>query len=305
MIRRVRRALLGIVSFALIFFVSGEIILRVFFASGETFTSHGGPIVARFERDFVFNKFDGPSRGPEPVDRRTPDQIRILVQGDSITWGQGIRDEQDLFSFRLLNLLRDDNLNVQMAVLAKPGREIDDHKEQLDRWGEAVAPNIIIYQWFVNDMELDHRGRPHARGRLWRRLFFHKTMMSHSYLWFFLDYGLGRALPKGSQRYQDYLLANYRAGSPRWEESVEIFREWLASAKRLTPNILVALYPMSDHEGKRALGAIYEDFSELCISEGVEVIDLWQPLSALAKQKELFASRYDDHPGAAAHDVIA
>jgi hypothetical protein len=47
--------------------VSGEITLRLIFRDGMSFGGHAGPLVRRFERDFVFNGYDGPSRsrGPE------------------------------------------------------------------------------------------------------------------------------------------------------------------------------------------------------------------------------------------------
>jgi hypothetical protein len=96
---------LGVGVFGVIFFLAGELCLRLVFWEGESFSAHNGPIVKRFERDFRLNRFDGPSRGPEPSGPKHPRGVRILIQGDSITWGQGVRNEEQLFSNRLLTRL--------------------------------------------------------------------------------------------------------------------------------------------------------------------------------------------------------
>jgi hypothetical protein len=48
-----------------------------------------------------------------------------------------------------------------MAVLARPGREIDEHVQQLKKWGHELQPDVIIYQWYIND---DEAPRSKLRG---------------------------------------------------------------------------------------------------------------------------------------------
>jgi len=48
----------------LVGFSTGEAALRLLYREGLSFTHHAGPLVRRFERDFEFNPYDGPSRGP-------------------------------------------------------------------------------------------------------------------------------------------------------------------------------------------------------------------------------------------------
>jgi lysophospholipase L1-like esterase len=64
--------------------------------------------VRRFERDFKFNGF-GHSRGPAVSGREKEGTVRLLVQGDSITWGQGIREEQKVYPALLLKMLQKQN----------------------------------------------------------------------------------------------------------------------------------------------------------------------------------------------------
>jgi hypothetical protein len=68
-------------------FATGELTIRWIYRDGMSFTSHYGPLVRRFERNFRFNHFDGPSCGPAVVGPKAPGELRVLFQGDSITWG--------------------------------------------------------------------------------------------------------------------------------------------------------------------------------------------------------------------------
>jgi lysophospholipase L1-like esterase len=297
----------GVAIFISVLFAAGELILRAYFFSGETFANHGGPIVRRFERDFVFNRYDGPSRGPEIVgSRENPREVRILVQGDSVTWGQGVSRESDLYSQRMRSALRLVNRNVEVAVLAQPGREIDGHLRQLREWGEQIDPDVIILQWYFNDMELSKRGRPVAKGRVWREFFLHRQLALNSYLWFFLDFGLDRVLPAPPRTYYDYIEKEYAVGTHRWSSAIDVFDAWVAEARRYTPNVIVALYPVFDRQGRQHAKDAYIVFEAYCRNQGLVTVDLWDSLRPIAADSELVrASPYDGHPSAAAHERIA
>lgn len=303
----VKVAFAGLV-FAVIFFVSGETILRLAFPSGESFRVHYGPMVDRFERDFVFNSYDGPSRGPEITGIRNPREVRVLLQGDSITWGMGVRDERDLFSNRLKASLSDAGYDVELAVLATPGREIDGHLAQLEKWGEEIEPDVIVYQWYANDVELDKETRPRGSGRMWREFFAHDFLVRNSFLWFFLDFSLDGLLPgSGNQSYPDYMAETYQPGSAGWYAFEAVFEDWLREARGLTPRILVAAYPHMDDEGGRTIEGVFENFAALCRTHGVELLDLWDTLRPLAQEDpaQIKVSVYDGHPNELAHQRVA
>ncbi len=303
--RKTKRYAVGICVFTLFFFATGEVALRLWFWNGLSFSSRFGPIVEHFERHFEFNRYDGRSRGPEIAGPRKPNSVRILVQGDSITWGQGIQCEQELFTNRLLMMLRRDNPDTEMAVLAKPGREIDGHLIQIAKWGEEIDPDIIIYQWFVNDVEIDKKSLKPNR-RVWRRLFFHQTLVRHSYFWFFLDYNLNRVLPTKKQSYRDYMLEHFSSDTSEWKRFVSVFHVWAREAKRITPKVLIILYPHLNSQGRPILLTIYNRFVDLCEEQGFEVLDLWHSFGDLQGDLgRIKASIYDAHPSAEVHQRIA
>lgn len=301
------RSLLGVVVFVAIFFFWGEFAMRILFSGGESFDSHTGPIVERFEGNFQFNHYDGPSRGPEYLQFADPASVKLLVQGDSITWGQGVRQEAQLYTTQVVSKLRETGIAADMAVLAKPGREIDDHLEQLRKWGKILRPDVIVYQWTINDIELDKSLRPKSNW-IWRRTIIHKYLVRRSYLWFFLDWSVDRIF-SNSQQYVPYLEANYSEASDGWNAFTSILNQWCNAARSLTPRVLVVMYPqMSLPSGMPpTFTEVGQDIirrtSEQCA--GVVFLDLSKPFEQFHDASQIRATRFDRHPSAAAHSVIA
>lgn len=302
---------LGAGVFCAIFSLVGELFLRIVFWEGESFSAHRGPIVQRLEKDFTVNRFDGPSRGPEPSGPKHPNGTRILIQGDSITWGQGVRNEEQLFSSLLLTRLREADLPVDMAVLARPGREIDEHLQQLKKWGHELQPDVIIYQWYINDVELDKTNRPRA-DRLWRHPhFLYSMLQKNSYLCFFLDFSLDTLLPSNTVSYESYISSLYKEESPSWHLFEQIFADWAKSAKELTPCVVVALYPhLSLQRGvapvmRPEIAEIHTRVLALCRANNLVCVDLWPALATFEDSRFIKVSPFDDHPSAEVHRVIA
>jgi hypothetical protein len=287
--------------FVLIAFGVGEVFLRSIYRDGMSFGAHVGPIVERFERDFKFNRFDGPSRGPEVWGEKGPTQVRILFQGDSITWGQGVKDENLLYTSRLLADLRSYDPDIEAAVLAKPGRELDEHLAQLRKWGPEVEPDIIIYQWFINDMELNKENRPR---RFWQNAFFHQSLRQISFLWFLVDYRIDLLLPSQGQSYSDYIKENFDIRSEGWTVFAEMFRVWAAEARKLTPKIIVMLYPGTELD---TFVEFRSRMINLCLEEGIVAIDLspWIARRFHDDYTQMHVSRFDSHPNALVHELMA
>jgi hypothetical protein len=213
-----------------------------------------------------------------------------------------VKDESLLYTNRLLARLRSEHPNIGAAVLAKPGREIDGHLAQLRKWGAEIRPDIIIYQWLINDMEINKSKRPR---RFWQNAFFHAPLVQISYLWFLLDYRMDLLLPSDGQTYEDYIRENYAVGTEGWAVFTEIFRIWAAEAKQLTPRVIVMLYSGAGPPD------VFADFrgrmTNLCREEGVATIDLSPWIEARFKNDytQMYATQFDSHPNALVHDLMA
>ena len=306
-LRRARLLVPAVILGALIFFAVGEITVRAMFWGGIPF-SGGGPIVRDFESGFVLNRFDfeGRSRGPEYAGAdNLPRGPRVLVQGDSITWGAGIRKEADLYTTRLRGLLQESHRYVHLAAVAHSGREIDGHRRALERYGEELRPDVIIYQWYVNDLEVDGSLRP-RRYRLWRRSDIHRVLVRHSYFWFFVDNRLDAFLPGPPASYSDYILETFGRDTAAWERFRSEFVSWAERARALTPHVVVLLYPAADEVRGFWPGAVHERVGDLAARQGLTVVDFIQRCDEWCDDfGAMYASPYDRHPNENVHRRLA
>ena len=94
--------------------------------------------------------------------RKPQDVYRIAVIGDSITFGQGI-GEEDRFTNLLQRRLngRSNTGGYEVLNFGKGGAETVDHLEFLRYPVLYTNPDFILLQWYVNDVEgHDMRQRP-------------------------------------------------------------------------------------------------------------------------------------------------
>ena len=116
-IRRLLRPVLGLLFSLLIFLASGEAVLRVIYRDQGRATL-GGPGGHSFQHRYIKNE----ERGRFDTGPRRPGAKRLLVVGDSISWGLGVRDWSAIWTERLAQALERKGGPIEMAVLAEPGR---------------------------------------------------------------------------------------------------------------------------------------------------------------------------------------
>jgi len=246
----VLRLLVLLISIAL-FLASGEAMLRVIYRdAGET--TLGGPGGHAFEhltvRDDLRGRFD---TGPKRAGVR-----RIMILGDSISWGQGVRNWQDVWPEQLATALERAGTPSEMAVLAMPGRGIGTHVGEMERWAPIVQPDVVIYQWYVNDVEvLEHRPR---NERWWQRLALHGRLRRSSYLYYFLDNRFSTFLPQPDRSYVQYILEDFIPGTLEWSEFERYFHALATRAKEAAPTRVLLLYPQVPFRDRSPLQPIHE-----------------------------------------------
>jgi hypothetical protein len=242
----------------------GEAALRVWYRDGGRRTLNG-PGGYSFEHDTI----DGELRGPRNLDTKQPGVPRIMVVGDSITYGQGVRDWRQTWPELLIEELERRHQPHERAVFAMPGLDMPQHVETIRQWGSRVDPDILVYQWYANDIEvLSHR--PNAT-RAWQREPWHSTLRQWSYLYFTLDYYLAKVLPPPERTYVDYLLADFAPGTLEWTEFERQFHEFAVRAKQVAPRRLMALYPQVPFRGAYPLQPIHDRMRELAGPHTLEI----------------------------------
>ena len=242
--------LLMFFSFA-IFIATGEIGLRVIYRDAGKRTL-GGPGGHGFEHLTVHDD----QRGRFDSGAKDPQKPRILILGDSITWGQGVRDWQQVWPEQLALALERAGLPHEMAVLAMPGRDIPAHVEQLTRWAATIEPDVFIYQWYINDIEVN-TDRPRNQ-RSWQQWSGHERLRRSSYLYYFLDNRLATYLPPPDRSYVRYILEDFAPGSLEWSEFERLFHTLAMRAAESAPLRLIVIYPQVPYRGTSPLKPIHD-----------------------------------------------
>jgi hypothetical protein len=241
----------------------GEVALRVWYRDGgrETLGGPGG-------RTFDHGTIDGELRGRRDVGPKTPGIPRIMVVGDSITYGLGVHEWRKTWPELLAQELEQNGRRVEMAVFAFPGQDITQHVNVMREWDARVAPDIFIYQWYVNDIEaVSHR--PDLTRR-WQRWPWHDALRNGSYLYFILDHRVSQWLPPPARSYVDYLLTDFAPGTMEWAEFERQFHEFATRALR-APRRIMALYPQVPFRGRYPLQALNDRMRQLATAHDLAI----------------------------------
>ena len=248
---RLLRPTLGLLFSVLIFLASGEAAMRVIYRD-QGKTTLGGPGGRSFEHLYIKNE----ERGRFDTGPRRPGVQRLMVVGDSISWGLGVRDWSAIWTERLAHALERKGGPVEMAVLAEPGRDMWEHMAVVQEWGSRVQPDVLIYQWYVNDVEVVER-RPRFH-RTWQRWSQHERVRNFSYLYYFLDHMAASWLPQPERSYTEYILQDFGPGTYAWTEFERAFHSFATRAKEAAPTRLMVLYPQVPFRGPYPLQPLHD-----------------------------------------------
>ncbi|MDH5477636.1 MAG: hypothetical protein OEY50_04845 [Nitrospinota bacterium] len=201
---------------------------------------------------FTFNdagKTQNNDRGPYSDGPKAPGVQRIMVQGDSITFGMGVPDYKDLYPYKLLKILNKDSEKYDMQVWALPGMQVDYHAENLNNVGEEVDPDIIVYQWFMNDTEI-MLGRPKPIKAPWQKNPVHYYLERWSILYRLVDGKLYTLAYQQGAEYAQYLNTNMVPYKKGWWLFAREFHKWATFANGLAGRSIVLVYPSLPFHGE-------------------------------------------------------
>jgi lysophospholipase L1-like esterase len=241
----------------LLFLATGEAALRFVYRDAGR-TTLGGPGGRPFDHLTI-----GPEelRGRRDTGPKRAGVPRILVLGDSITYGQGVHDWHDTWPERLAVALEAAQRPHEMAVFAVPGRDMPQHLQELERSGRIVNPDVLIYQWYVNDIEvMSHR--PDGTRR-WQRWPWHDWLRRRSYLYYFLDNRLTQFVPAADRSYVDYILQDFVPGSAEWTEFERYFHTFATEARALAARRIMLLYPQVPFRDRYPLQPVHDRMKAL------------------------------------------
>jgi hypothetical protein len=172
-----------------------------------------------------------------------------------------VRDWHDVWPEQLAVSLERARKPHDIAVFAMPGRDIARHVLEIARWAPRIEPDVVIYQWYVNDVEVvEHRPQ---NIRWWQRLPTHGPLRHWSYLYYFSDNRLSTFLPQPDRSYVRYILEDFSPGSLEWTEFERYFHALATRAKEAAPSRLLLLYPQVPFRGTPPLKPVHDRMREL------------------------------------------
>ncbi len=244
------------------------------------------------------------------ISAQKPDDVyRIAVVGDSLTYGQGIA-EQDRFSRLIEQKLKGDTIAYQVYNFGIPGAETVDHISFLDDIFK-IDPDFILLQWFTNDVEGHDKSARPVPYRLIPSDFLSGFLRRNSAL-FYLINGQWNALQGqfglvGS--YEDSM--NVRFSDVESEDSqraIQELNDFIARVKHKNIQLGIVMFPNFVHtEGgveKYPFDFLFGRVLDACQKNDIQCIDL-RPEFAVENPKELWVNRFDQHPSVLANKIAA
>jgi lysophospholipase L1-like esterase len=228
-------------------------------------------------------------RTPEYTIAHPPNTLRVVVLGDSFTWGQGVRMEES-FPYLLEEHLnkRCKRHRHQVISMGVQGHRLVDNVLKLMVHAQTLNPDLVVIQMYTNDVDL------------------------YDYLTILYFQGDPDLIPH-------YLATESKvlsSDSTDWKayiEAVHTLRAW--SEQKHVPVAFVA-FPIID---RRKRGRNFDHYNipenkvltdlEKIIrpvqEEGFAVLDLTQAFRERAGNRYLAVSKMDAHPNPLAHSIAA
>lgn len=288
-------------------------------------------------------KYDWSSRHKGYPLEKPENTFRIVVLGDSFTFGQGVKRDET-FPKRLEHLLNKASAGTKFEVInlgfcgLNTGGEFEMLAERginPDTWqpdgryrGLAYSPDLIILEYTLNDSSTSGRSLEQIKqfDDKWRkgeviirlnsgpyslpvpdlvdRLL---TKYSRFYLFFLDRYNqiLGRfGLRETGAGHIEATLNRYKDDFEGWQYSKQALREISYTCKREGIPAILAIYPEMVSLRQYPFRMPHEKIKNTAEGFGFHTVDLFSAFEG-KDEKSLMVSPYDGHPNAKAHETAA
>jgi lysophospholipase L1-like esterase len=294
-------------------------VLRLVLALGMTVVALiGAEYLARFQfrrartsgnaGDYVARSSDwspGPYNSLGFRDREVPPKsaarYRIVVVGDSFTWGQGI-EREERFSNLVEQLL---GPRFEVFNFGIPGDDMPEHLTRLAQ-ALAVSPDFVLLQIYTNDFETKEMKRPRSYPLLPEPLDSRLLARSLLYLLMQQQWTRFQEMVGISESYVHYMERNLRdPDAPNGREAFGQLREFFDRAHSAGVPAGAVLFPATDALGPKGtaypFGYLHDGVRRICTDEHVRCLDLLPLFSTFRDPRALWVGPFDAHPNATAN----
>ena len=233
-------------------------------------------------------------RNKEVAIEKSPDSVRVIMLGDSLTFGWGV-SAKDTVSEQLEAHLNANGAGKRFEVI-NTGIGNTNTEMQVARFlGDEAkfSPDIVVLNYFINDAEPIPRPTKNILMKY-----------SAAYVFFSLRMAsVGRMLFAGKQ-WQKYYQDLYQDDVEAWQRTQTSFQKLSEYCQSKEIKLLLVNYPELHKFKPYPFTGVTQKLDRMAALHKVPFFDL---LPALQEQREadLWVSRQDQHPNSLASSLIA
>ena len=297
---------LCLVFFTFLLLLAGEFFLRFYYkdvlsvASGPSFFAERARALFSSER----NNFS--LRG-DYIKYRHDGRYRIIVQGDSFTYGQGLYPREKRYTEILEKNLRNKNFINGVVVINAGvlGLNLPEHIKYASVVS-SLSPDFVLYQWFLNDMktELETRLTPHFIKNRNAHAFLIKKSVLYGLIQ--MRYGQIRTAMGKQKSFDQDMLDRFQ--NPQSAESLtadRLLNELFDKYKAKGIDFGVVLFPSFFQDmATYQLGFLHDRVLACCQQHQIRCLDL-RDLYKSVPHSTLWVNQFDAHPGELANKMAA
>ena len=241
-------------------------------------------------------------RDEEPLEGDDPRRIRIVVLGDSTTFGFGVANGETYSDVLegFLNKRSRKRLVYEVLNLGTVGYSTLNEAIVLEQRALALEPDLVIVGYNLNDPDVEVR-QPLQRAFVelawWQRTHTWQKLKQADYTRRVRKLGGG-----------DPLKFAHVEGHANWDSVLEGFDRMAAVSKRESLPILLTIWPSGlakttweDYRYSKE----HEQVRRAAEAVGLEVLDLWSTFAELEKKKILYVIKSHNHPNRKGHTMGA
>ena len=260
--------------------------------------SHEKEINKDWVRQFIQYNRDG-FRDREFAIAKPRNTFRILVVGDSQTFGHGIEKLEDTFPKQLEKLLNQGMERPKFEVLsfARPGWNTANQLQYIYKKGFLYQPDLILLNFFHNDLPPSHFLDCNSKDwelvpEIWPLVeWFHR-----SHFYDFLKFRINRLLEKTGHKpsYEDCRRSSYQSRS--WDME-EIYLDTLYHTARMKNiHFMMSIIPIMFHlDENYPFAFAHHKLKKYCDSRNIFCVDLYQEGFQGKNEDDFIVSRKDRH----------
>lgn len=231
-------------------------------------------------------------RGMSVAKEKPPETFRVMMLGDSLTFGWGVASNET-FSARLEELLRAKNPNVEVLNTGVGNTNTEMQAEYFASKGREFEPDLVVLNYFINDAE--DTPKYADRGFIAR----------HSYAWNYFAARIDYALRLFSRRkgWKEYYADLYGAGG-NWAQARAAIKKVADICAVDGCSVFLVNFPELRELKPYPFDDVTAKLRDAATEFGIPFLDL---LPAVVEQTpaDLWVTRPDPHPNGLANKFFA